>query len=279
MLIKSNSLKDSTKQLYEAKLKKISASVGIPHSIESFSDHSEEIIDWIKDNDDKINTKRTYIKAVRAVLKYNGLDNSLYDDIYRDLENRKTLEYDFKDKVDAPTEMDKFYEILEKLPLDSTRDKIKYLVVALYTYIPPLRPMEYSLCKTGNINENKDNYYDGTKFIINNHKTYKTYGQKIIQIPEELKEIIDAFMEDVGTDYLIPNFSLKKNISAGKITDIIYRVSKKYLGISLNINDLRKMYVKYAYDNLDNDDIIKVSEIMGHSLHTQKLNYDVYKDE
>lgn len=77
-------------------------------------------------------------------------------------------------------------------------DYKKYLIVCLYTYIPPIRLdfADMKVIKNDKQARNKDTNYivfagpETSKFIINNYKTRKFYGKVEIPIPVKLFDII-----------------------------------------------------------------------------------------
>ena len=124
-----------------------------------------------------------------------------------------------------------------------------FVILSLFTLIPPRRAMDYIEFKINNINTNKDNYIKGSNLVFNTFKTSTQKGQQKIKIPKQLKSILTKYIKLISdkSDYLIfnnkfqqlstPNFTLKMNKIFG---------NKK-----VSVNMLRHIYLSEKHaDNL-----------------------------
>ena len=59
--------------------------------------------------------------------------------------------------------------------------------------IPPRRNLDY-IMKVGKPEPNS-NWYDGHNFYFGNYKTKGTYQTQVIEVPAELKHVIDTYLE------------------------------------------------------------------------------------
>ena len=162
------------------------------------------------------------------------------------------------------------------------KDYIKYLVLSLYTMLPPLRGEDYFntrvLSSAGrDINELAKtldyNFYDlDTKtIVITKYKTSSTYGIRTIVFPEELASIISQWMNDINpTNYLIPD--RKGNMMRQQsFTDMLFRIFKPY---KISTSMLRKIYISKVAILLPVEERKEISKIMAHSLVTQEFIYN-----
>jgi hypothetical protein len=167
----------------------------------------------------------------------------------------------------------------EKMP--SSLDK---LILALYTYQPPLRS-DYNSIKiiNGKYDElnlsNTQNYYtlkDNT-FHINEYKTSNKYGTIKNKAPIKLKNLIVKSLTYEPRDYLIYNqkkHTINEPITANYLGHEIQRITEKLFNKSISINDLRHSFInKYNVDNTDVKTVINNSKKMGHSIITANMVY------
>lgn len=185
----------------------------------------------------------------------------------------------------------------------------KYLCVCLYTMMAPRREMDYAkmiilndynefinyiknfiniknlkyYCKEDNSNDKIIKYKDNDKKILNNfylikegiyifcnYKTFKNYGFQIIKVNDDLKKIIDDYINYYklkSKDKLFFNKNLHILINETFKTDD---------NIPISINSIRHSFIKHFYDNIDVNNIVSeienISKLMGHSVHMD-MNY------
>lgn len=172
--------------------------------------------------------------------------DKIKEEYKKDLDNKKT-ESDIIINLDSD---------LIKSKLDSFENNNK-LIFALYTLIPPRR-LDYSNMKisyTGTYDTN-GNYYDfvNKKFIFNDYKTKRHYGQIIADIPSSLIDIIDNWCElnkDLNTFPTITPYIINK------IFKMVFDIK------NISVNCLRHSYLT----KLNNDGILsKMTETERHKL-------------
>ena len=121
-----------------------------------------------------------------------------------------------------------------------------FIILALFTLIPPRRSKDYVDFKTKNINKDTDNYMDKGKFVFNSYKTAKTYGRQEVAIPKELTTIINKWAKVNPTDYLLFDANMNP-LTAVKLNQ---RFNRIFDGKKIAVNALRHSYLtdKYADD-------------------------------
>lgn len=139
-----------------------------------------------------------------------------------------------------------------------------YIILCLYSgeYIPPRRSKDYVNFKIKNIDMDKDNYINKNELIFNSYKTAKTYGQQKIEIPNELKKILNKWIKINPTDYLLFDSSLNK-LSNVKLNQRLNKIFGKKVGV----NQMRKTFLSSKYGDLidKKNELIKDFKEMGSS--------------
>jgi len=179
-----------------------------------------------------------------------------------------------------PTSL-QFYKPLEELHSKFLQTKkicgnsnVDTLISAFYMYIPALRSQDYYSLIISDIDDDKTNIYmpNAKKIIINNYKTDKHYGKRIIKIPMKVLEILSDYIknnEKKLKDILLTN---TKN---GKFThsSFNYRLNRIF-GAGISSDLLRRVWISEFLNYTSSPkDIEKLAIIMAHSIQTQKLTY------
>lgn len=161
----------------------------------------------------------------------------------------------------------------------------KYIVLLLYTTLPPLRSEDYY--KMLLTISKKDNYTNlkSRVMYIKVYKTSKTYGTRKINLSKELTDELKTWVEiqkkynpEITTVYLMPTVSSKltKPLSQQAFTDLLNRIfHPKKISSSM----LRKIYISELIDKqLSPDERKAITKIMGHSLEMQEFIYSRFSE-
>jgi hypothetical protein len=132
-------------------------------------------------------------------------------------------------------------------------------------FIPVRRSLDYvCMKKGGQINNEKDNWFDKKQFHYQKYKTKKFYGEQTLPIPPPLRKIIEKYATMMPhTDYLLfdnnsqPLTSVKLN----------QRLCKIFSPKSTSVNLLRHSYLTEKYgDQIEKQKAIsKTMSDMGSS--------------
>jgi len=160
----------------------------------------------------------------------------------------------------------------------------KYMVLSLFTDIPPRRNLDYLVMyvvsKNNPMIDTGKNYYtpDDPKFIFNRYKTQYKYGQQTESIKENepLISTITTYLSfhpnlkgKKLTKHFISPFLVKYSgeplPAQNSITRILNSIFKKNLGSSL----LRHIYLTSKYGDKV-EDMKKTASAMGHSVSQQR---------
>ena len=232
----------------------------------------------------KPNTIRSYLISIVSVL---GLDPKLVKThkIYYDkmMSINKELKEFEKSGVKTDTqeknwineeELQKKEDSLKEKSKESYNDLLNYLVLSLYTKLPPRRN-EYRnvlIVKNSKGISNDNNYLDlnAKQFIFNQFKTVKKEGQVKIDIPDNLMSIIQEYIKlrklkpkDFPAPFLV-DASGKVLNEINSITRILNKIFNKKIGSSM----LRHLYLSNKYGKVK-EEMKSDSEQMSHSTSTQ----------
>lgn len=173
---------------------------------------------------------------------------------------------------------------------------IRYLLLSLYTYIPPLRGEEYLNAVVVRLSkDSKPNYeallklfgknimdIEGRVFAVGTYKTSDAYGMRLIKIPKKVANIVGKWYEINGNkSVLIPNLAYKGDgeeaMNPKALTAMFNRI---FGGRKISTSMLRKIYISHML-GLKSTTVAKRKElarIMGHSLEMQEFEYSRFKN-
>jgi hypothetical protein len=110
---------------------------------------------------------------------------------------------------------------------------------------PPRRSKDLVHWKIKSIDNFKDNYFDKSSIHYNSYKTAKCYGEQIVQIPTDLKNIINKWNRINPNDYLLFDTNMNPLISV----KLNQRLNKLFDGKKVGVNQLRHTYLTDKYAN------------------------------
>lgn len=139
-----------------------------------------------------------------------------------------------------------------------------YIIVSVLggMYIPPRRSKDYVDFKIKGVNTSTDNYLDKNKLVFNSYKTAKTYGQQVVEIPVQLKNILQKWIKINPTEYLL--FDVNMNpLSSVKLNQRLNKIFDKKVGV----NQLRHTFLtdKYKKTSEESKALANTMEKMGSS--------------
>lgn len=177
---------------------------------------------------------------------------------------------------------------LKKKEILKPSDKELMVVFTIFTFLSeyPLRNdlagMKY-ISKTDYNILTDDNKKDGNflvkqknklMIILNEYKTSKKYGEKIIELNPEITKILKFYIrvmdKEIG-DVLFTN-SRGNPITRNGISQLLIKTSKKYLGKSISTTMIRKIVVSDKFGELKKEQQ-DLADVMGHDVGTQNAVY------
>lgn len=308
---KNNSIKQSTLDEYILKLYILSKNLfkTSKPSIHFFKDF-ESIKDYLESNYNSDSSKKNFITAILVLIKSFNLSPVIihkYSSYHKDLSCKINDSYNTnKQSVKEQSNWITRQDIMDKI--DSLRSSIpsfkqnyrvlvdiiqQHLVLNLYTQLPPIRN-DYANVKViyednlndMNLNNKLYNYIDLTNnlLLLTNYKTDKCYGIKQIKLPETLISIISEWMyirkklidkinknDTFYSPFLLLNIMSFSPMTKNGLTKYINKIFKpKKISTTL----FRKIYLSEKYPVVHtNNEMVKDSYIMGHSVKTQQSIY------
>lgn len=241
---------------YEGKLRLLREGMKIPGDGLEFLKKPVQVIKFIENiNGISFNTRKAYYIAIVSTLKtQKGFARAL--GIYRTWQDRyNKLQNELYEKQElTPIEKDKYLDWNDVLKVRTDAEKAitdtksyqDYIIVCLYTYIPPAR-LDYGALKivdslpnplTGNYFVNSQN----PEIVLTEYKTARKYGKHIIKIPAELSTILKKFIRTTNAKYLLENTN-KEIMSETLLNKNLTRIFTKFTDKKISVNMLRHSYV------------------------------------
>ncbi len=272
--IKRPNLQEKSIKTYVSLLKNIMKNMKY-EDLEDLNKNPKDVIEFLKEKYENINGLKTRLSALFVVTENKEYHTDMMDNITKYNEETNKQEKNDKQKENwmSAEQISKIYDDLETKtkPLWKKKDlttkevlKVQdFVILSLFTLIPPRRAMDYIEFKINNINTNKDNYIKGTNLVFNTFKTSSQKGTQKINIPKQLKNILTKYIKIITdkSDYLIFNNKFQQ-LSTPNFT---LRLNKIFGNKKVSVNMLRHIYLsdKHA-DNLK--DMKEDFESMGSSL-------------
>ena len=269
-LLKSKNIKDSSIKLYLSNLKRLNNNNDIKTL--TFLKNSKKVLDFI--NTKSENTKRTYLISICTVLSLDNKFKKNYDEYYKLLKESNELLKNNNTKSEKQTEnwmeQDEIATIYKNLESEVEKFRTKkklneseyntllnYVILSLYTLIPPRRSLDYIKMMIGDDTDKNYNYLNinDSKFIFNNFKTAGTYKTQIIDIPDDLMSVIKLYLtKRKGTKNNIPflvNFKGEPLTTSSQMTRILNKIFDKKVSVSM----IRAQYLTNKYKDINKEKI------------------------
>lgn len=268
----------------------------------TFLKKSSEILDLLR-KEYADNTIKAILATIVSVLSLFPKQHKLYE-VYKEaldgkveeIKETQTANEGKKTKKEEENwvtgeEIETKKEALQK-EIDASRKKktltaeefhplLSHLLLSLYTEIPPRRNLDYTkmlVAKSPKQTDNKEfNYYDvkGKRFIFNQYKTVKTYGQQIVDLPPSLVTTLREFIkrhplakESKDPFPLLVDGDGKPLDKVNSITRLLNKIFGRKVGSTL----LRKTFVSEKYGGTKAEQS-KDADAMAHSVAEQNLVY------
>lgn len=248
----------------------------------------EETISKIRTKYKNDNTYKSYINVLCVISShFQDLKDvyKVYSSIIKETNIKVQEKREENDLEDYEKEKiisvgdNEFYKNIEKL------DKIEdILIYALYVMFPSRRLEYRNMRITDEEDEEKLNEINyliipSGKFIFNDYKTSKTYNKQIFDIPINLKNIINKYIneKDLKNGDLLFKTDKDKIITEGNFSSKISNIFKKVYNIPICIRYLRMSWASSIY--LNNPSIKEIKELsykMAHSTIENRLYNKIF---
>ncbi len=290
-------LSETTVSYYMRNLRKLNNDKEITSL--NFLNDKENVTEYLKDK--KPNTQRNYYITVTSILGTDPRKKELkkyytakMDAMNTELKQKESLNEKSDTQKANWIEESKIKEIYNNLKNEVmkfekqknlTENKynilLDYVVLSLYTLIPPRRNKDYqdAFMVYGISDKEFDadyNYIDmqHKKLIFNNFKTKKKEGAQQFDMPADLYDVLMIYkkhhplLEEKDKEFEVPflvNFEGVPLSNVNSLTYLLNRIFKKKIGCSM----LRHLYLSNKYGNTINEQE-KDAKMMAHSVSMQK---------
>ena len=262
-----------------------------------------KIIKWIKSNIEKQSSQKNLLAAILAFIKAEPDTPEEIISKYKEYFNTFAKKVETDRKYIEPTQKEKdnwipysdvkkkFNEIKKEIKKNKNKNLFqKYLALAFYNYLPPLRGEEYyntviiNNCSDGSYENllklTKRNILDITnkKLVSYYYKTANVYGLRIIDLPKPLIDIVkeSQILNDFN-HFLFPNHqSVRPSpMSQPAFTNLLFRIFDPN---KISTSMLRKIYISDILKKMKEPNKRKeLAYIMGHSIDAQEFTYSRFK--
>jgi hypothetical protein len=297
--LKEKNLSESSIKLYIRNLEKLN---GGDLKDFKFLSKPDKVVDVLKAYKD--NTKRSILISIVSILGCCPDDKKIVKlrKVYYDLMLKKNDEIK-ENATDEPTEEQKknwiswddvkkrFEELGKEVGEFAEKSVVinkpqyetllYYMILALYVLSQPRRNKDYQYMNVVYKNTDKlpkeKNYlaHSENKFIFNVYKTSKKYGQKLEDINEELKKVIDLYLKF----HPVIKGKVKKNTDTSFLVSYdgnplaqinsMTKIFNKIFGKKISSSALRHIFLSDKYGDVVKE-MKKDSDAMGHSVQQQK---------
>jgi len=243
----------------------------------------------------KPNTQRNKLIAIVSVLKEMPSSKKMLDLYFDKLLklNQNITQNDNGDKTEAQKENWLDWKEVEEVKLnlknevDKIRNKknltsegyneiLKYLILSLYTDIPPRRNKDYQhmiVVDKEPQELQKLNYLilkPKMTFLFNDYKSIRTHGKQEFDIPPQLQDTIKLYLKHKDKSSNI--FLLDSNGNPFKNVNSLTYILNKIFGKKIGSSMLRHIYLSGKYQDVSKE-LKSDSKMMSHSINTAMTHY------
>jgi integrase len=247
------------------------------------------------------NTRRTYLIAIVSCLKdrpekkYKTLYAKFYEPLMalnKELKDNTQKTDKVKENwVEQSAVQDKRADLasvidevkgLKKVTEDQYNRLLNAVILSLYTLQPPRRNKDYTdmMISRGIPESTEKNYLeiDGKswRWIFNNYKTQKKYKQQIVEVPDDLKSILEVYLKFHPESKLLKKktfdpvpFLVHYDGKAINSSTEMTRILNKIFGKKVSVDMCRHIYLTNLYKDVPAlSQMEKTASEMSHSLAT-----------
>lgn len=299
-------VKESSLNTYKQVLNKMAKDMtGVAYENNNFLLDIDKVKEYFIGKSNSVRKK--YISSILVCLSPKGVNITEHADIYTDYKDFLLQENDIYQQSISDgkmsendkkkwTEWDKIMDLQKKLgkvanATGTQADYMKYLIISLYTLVPPKR-LEYAeMMRT--TKKDYDKFSQDTKdnrilYVGNTKKPFFSFGKhlvkrgtetRIFEIPTKLNNIIkhNIKLHTKNHDNTPPLFitmdAMNKNALSKRIEKIFVENGFPPIGATM----LRKIYLSYHPTNVakqtQDQEMKEIADKMGHTIHQQQNTY------
>lgn len=243
-----------------------------------------KVIEWIENLDRSVNTRKLYYITLVSTLKsLNRLEFAAALHAYKKKQDEynKTVQEFYEKQEMSSTEAEKFLDwpaVLKvretvRLAASDLYSYQQYVILCLYTMIPPLRldfanmpVIESEEPATGNFLLARGNSYT---IVLREFKTAARFGEQRIVAPPELSLVLHNWLELNQSGWLLFNAD-GGPMSETSLSQQVIGLFKKYTGKSTGVSTLRHSYVSFI--KRDEKPLLQQKQLANSMLHSQGMS-------
>lgn len=232
----------------------------------NIAEKQNEIKNFI-DNECPPSIKSSYACLINKIFNHFQIQNHIFNDEFKKQYSSHKENVQYRKLTDEENqEIVKInFEDLKKKALSEKKEDIA-LYIALFSYIPPLRQIEFAnMMVVENEELEGKNYVDiVNKIMVINEQKSSIHGERRFNIPDELISIINKYCSFFKTNILFEKYTSSR----------LSKISSRCLEIK-KFNHLAR--IKFITDNIGNwngEERKHYSYVMGHNVETQCVVYD-----
>jgi integrase len=240
-------------------------------------DNHKKVLEYLEDI--PFNKRKTILSALVIITDKKPYRDLMLEDVRNyNKEISKQVKTDAQEEAWVNTEQIKELcedlrqnaELLYKkknMTITDLQEIQNYIIVCLLggcCGIAPRRSKDFVDFKIKSIDKTKHNFLDKNKLVFNSYKTAKTYGQQTVDIPIQLKNVLNKWIKINPTEYLLFDSNMNQ-LSSVKLNQRLNKLFDKKIGV----NGLRHSYLtdKYADHSQKSKSLEKDMQNMGSSLN------------
>ena len=272
----------TTEEIHQGRIRYMMKSFDIPAS--ELMTNPRKTVALVKAKWPNVNSRASYITSLQYLareMKLNADITQIFKDARLDIGKNQDIQLSNNFKTEVSIDWPDIIAYREELRSTATNKTAfqDYLIMSLYTYIPPVRLDYNNLEFTDSITKCESNPNQNFVVIspnkpayicLNTYKTVKQYGPVKIGIPPQLGVIINHWMKNYNSTY--PNVW---KMSQPALGEKISRILTYKFGFG-SLNSLRHSYLTHVYADLNrysNAQLEQISRIMGNSVETALKTY------
>jgi len=214
---------------------------------------TKEILEHLKDMPGSI--RKTRLSALLVITGNDDYKKQMLEDINNYNKDKKNGNKNEKETEAWMTkeEIQKTFNSLKKrasvnykkgdLKMKELQEIQDFVMLSLFILIPPRRALDFTEMKIKNVDTEKDNYIKNQKMIFNIYKTSKMKGQDKIEIPKDLKLILNKWLRVNPTEYLLFD-SKGSKLTSVKVNQRFNKIMNKP---NFSVNMFRKVFLTDKY--------------------------------
>jgi len=277
---KANTLK-TYNTILKTMYKKVFGNTEAP-DIDNFKNVAK-IMDHVKN--DPLQTRKTKLSAIVALVKVPEYTEEIFKSAqaYKKQTDKSEMTEKLEEAEITKEEMTAVQARVKNIA-DSLNKKTEltmrdiqeiqnYIIVSLYTQIPPRRAIDFTEMVLKPTDKETQNYIDlkKSKFVFNNYKTATHTGTQEIAIPASLKKILTKWIKIIPDEVETLLFNSRRepliNVTLNQRLNEIFGPRKA-------VNSLRHYFLSQKYgDTIRGEDALKADMVAMGSNIIQARNY------